>query len=145
MPSKTKILNQMRPAMVIILDEFEPKRRILIKYRVLRTAKATILYLICSQIPPYKIYKASAGNPFYCLRVILTSNRVKFIELGISPIVTKLIIMQLLAGAKLIDVDYNVNEDKQLYIQLLLRKSLNMGNLIFIIIRLVFSAIYDYD
>lgn len=36
-------------------------------------------------------------------------------ELGISPMVTASMIMQLLAGAKLIEVDQNVKEDKQLY------------------------------
>jgi preprotein translocase subunit SecY len=36
-------------------------------------------------------------------------------ELGISPIVTSGLIMQLLAGAKLIDVDQNIKEDRALF------------------------------
>lgn len=36
-------------------------------------------------------------------------------ELGISPIVTSGLIMQLLSGAKLIDVDQNVKEDRVLF------------------------------
>ena len=36
-------------------------------------------------------------------------------ELGISPIVTASMIMQLLAGAKIIKVDQNVREDKELF------------------------------
>jgi protein transport protein SEC61 subunit alpha len=36
-------------------------------------------------------------------------------ELGISPIVTSGMIMQLLAGAKLIDVDTKNKEDKALF------------------------------
>ena len=36
-------------------------------------------------------------------------------ELGISPIVTASMIMQLLSGAKLINVDQNVREEKELY------------------------------
>lgn len=36
-------------------------------------------------------------------------------ELGISPLVTSSMIMQLLAGAKLIKVDQNVREDKELF------------------------------
>ena len=36
-------------------------------------------------------------------------------ELGIGPIVTAGMVMQLLAGAKIIDVDQNVKEDRILY------------------------------
>lgn len=36
-------------------------------------------------------------------------------ELGISPIVTSGMIMQLLAGAKLIDVNKNLKEDRELF------------------------------
>ncbi|CAD8086850.1 unnamed protein product [Paramecium sonneborni] len=163
MTNKTKILNYMRPAMAIIPDVAEPERRILFKYRALWTAIATLLYLICSQIPLYGIYKSSAGDPFYWMRVILASNRGTLMELGISPMVTASMIMQLLAGAKLIDVDQNVKEDKQLYsgAQKLLGiliafgeafayvwsgmygdlDKLGAGNAILIIIQLVFSAI----
>jgi protein transport protein SEC61 subunit alpha len=36
-------------------------------------------------------------------------------ELGISPIVTSGMIMQLLAGASLIDVDFSLKEDRGLF------------------------------
>lgn len=36
-------------------------------------------------------------------------------ELGISPIVTSGMIMQLLAGSKLIEVDKKLKEDKELF------------------------------
>ena len=36
-------------------------------------------------------------------------------ELGISPIVTSGMIMQLLAGANLIDVDFSLKEDRGLF------------------------------
>ena len=36
-------------------------------------------------------------------------------ELGISPIVTSGMIMQLLAGANLIDVDFSLKEDQGLF------------------------------
>ncbi|CAM6000247.1 unnamed protein product [Sphagnum balticum] len=49
------------------------------------------------------------------MRAILASNRGTLMELGISPIVTASMIMQLLNGAKLIKVDQNVKEEKELY------------------------------
>lgn len=49
------------------------------------------------------------------MRVILASNRGTLMELGISPIVTSGMIMQLLAGSKLIDVDKKLKEDRDLF------------------------------
>jgi protein transport protein SEC61 subunit alpha len=45
----------------------------------------------------------------------MASNRGTLMELGISPIVTSSMILQVLAGAKLIDVDMSVESDKKLY------------------------------
>jgi protein transport protein SEC61 subunit alpha len=49
------------------------------------------------------------------MRVILASNRGTLMELGISPIVTSGLVMQLLAGSRIIEVDYNVKEDRALF------------------------------
>merc|ERR550514_2023438 len=49
------------------------------------------------------------------MRVILASNRGTLMELGISPIVTSGLVMQLLAGSKIIDVDHSVREDRALF------------------------------
>lgn len=47
---------------------------------------------------------SDSADPFYWIRVILASNRGTLMELGISPIVTSGLIMQLLSGAKIIEV-----------------------------------------
>jgi protein transport protein SEC61 subunit alpha len=49
------------------------------------------------------------------MRVILASNRGTLMELGISPIITSGMVMQLLAGAKIIEVNQNLKEDKALF------------------------------
>ena len=49
------------------------------------------------------------------MRVILASNRGTLMELGISPIVTSGLVMQLLAGSKIIDVDQGLKEDRILF------------------------------
>ena len=48
------------------------------------------------------------------MRVILASNRGTVMELGITPIVTSGLVMQLLAGSKIIEVDNSVREDRAL-------------------------------
>lgn len=47
---------------------------------------------------------SDSADPFYWIRVILASNRGTLMELGISPIVTSGLIMQLLTGVKIIEV-----------------------------------------
>src|SRR5215204_5922734 len=49
------------------------------------------------------------------MRMILASNRGTLMELGITPIVTSGMIMQLLAGANLIEVDFSLKEDRALF------------------------------
>jgi protein transport protein SEC61 subunit alpha len=73
------------------------------------------LFLVCCQIPLYGIKSNNAADPFYWVRVVLASNRGTLMELGISPIVTSGLVMQLLAGSKIIQVDQSVKEDRALF------------------------------
>lgn len=58
---------------------------------------------------------SDSSDPLYWMRVILASNRGTLMELGITPIVTSGMIMQLLAGANLIEVDFSLKEDRALF------------------------------
>jgi protein transport protein SEC61 subunit alpha len=66
-------------------------------------------------VPLYGIMSSDSADPLYWMRVILASNRGTLMELGITPIVTSGMIMQLLAGANLIDVDFSLKEDRALF------------------------------
>lgn len=79
------------------------------------TAIVLAIFLVSSQIPLYGIMSSDSSDPLYWMRVILASNRGTLMELGISPIVTSGMIMQLLAGANLIEVDFNLKEDRALF------------------------------
>jgi protein transport protein SEC61 subunit alpha len=58
---------------------------------------------------------SDTSDPMYWMRVIMASNRGTLMELGITPIVTSGMIMQLLAGANIIEVDYSLKEDRALF------------------------------
>ena len=73
------------------------------------------IFLVCSQIPLFGIRSGAEGDPFYWSRVVMASNRGTLMELGISPIVTSGLIMQLLAGSKILDVDQSNKEEKALF------------------------------
>lgn len=79
------------------------------------TAIVLFIYLVCCQVPLYGIQTNKSSDPFYWMRVILASNKGTLMELGISPIVTAGLVMQLLAGSKIIDVDQGTKEDKALF------------------------------
>jgi protein transport protein SEC61 subunit alpha len=49
------------------------------------------------------------------MRVILASNRGTLMELGISPIITSGMVMQLLAGSRIIEVNQSLKEDRALF------------------------------
>lgn len=79
------------------------------------TAVALLIFLVCSQIPLYGILKMSDEDPLFWSRMILASNRGSLMELGVSPIINAGMIMQLLAGIKILEINQNNPEDKELY------------------------------
>ena len=66
-------------------------------------------------MPIYGIERAVSSDPFYWMRVILASNRGSLMELGISPIATAGLVMQLLAGSRIIEMNYSSKEDRALF------------------------------
>ncbi|KAG8516969.1 Protein transport protein Sec61 subunit alpha isoform 1 [Galemys pyrenaicus] len=103
-PIKVKFLEVIKPFCVILPEIQKPERKIQFKEKVLWTAITLFIFLVCCQIPLFGIMSSDSADPFYWIRVILASNRGTLMELGISPIVTSGLIMQLLAGAKIIEV-----------------------------------------
>jgi protein transport protein SEC61 subunit alpha len=93
-----RFLTLVRPFMCVLPEVKSPDRTRPFKERVLWTAITLFIFLVCCQIPLYGIKTNSSSDPFYWMRVILASNRGTLMELGISPIVTSGLVMQLLAG-----------------------------------------------
>jgi len=99
-----KFLEFVKPFCAVIPEVEKPQRRIQFREKMLWTAITLFIFLVCCQIPLFGIMSSESADPFYWMRVIMASNRGTLMELGISPIVTSGLIMQLLAGAKIIDV-----------------------------------------
>merc|ERR1719371_164747 len=110
-----RFLHLMRPVMCILPEVSPPDRRVPLKEKVQWTAVSLFVYLVCCQIPIYGIATSKSSDPFYWMRVIMASNRGTLMELGISPIITSGMVMQLLAGSKIIDVDASLKEDRALF------------------------------
>jgi len=112
----SKVLHALKPYMSFLPEiEAPSKGKVQFKEKLLWTGVVLIIFLVCSQVPLFGIMSSDSADPFYWMRVILASNRGTLMELGISPIVTSGMIMQLLAGTKIIDVDQGLPEEKSLF------------------------------
>jgi len=105
----------MKPIMCILPEVAAPDRKIPFREKALWTVVTLFIFLVCCQIPIYGVSNSKSSDPFYWMRVILASNRGTLMELGISPIVTSSLVMQLLAGSRIIEVDQSLKEDRALF------------------------------
>lgn len=92
----------------------QPERRVGLNEKLFWTGLALALYLVMAEIPLYGIGKGTE-DPMYYLRVIFASNRGTLMELGIGPIVTAGLILQLLAGSGIIGCDLSNPQDRSLF------------------------------
>ena len=113
--SNFRFIDLVNPVRGYIPEVEAPLKKQAFREKLLWTAITLFIYLTCCQIPLYGTIRQEGSDPLYWLRVILASNKGTLMELGISPIITSSMIMQLLAGAKLIDVDMSSTEDRNLF------------------------------
>src|SRR3989441_1292431 len=74
-----------------------------------------ILYFVMTNVFLYGLDRSKTLDFFASLRAILAGAQGSLMHLGIGPIVTGSIIMQLFAGAKIINLDLKDDEDKSVY------------------------------
>ncbi|OWM88578.1 hypothetical protein CDL15_Pgr002345 [Punica granatum] len=114
MGSGFRVLHLVRPFLSFLPEVQNADRKVPFREKVIYTVISLFIFLVCSQLPLYGIHSTTGADPFYWMRVILASNRGTVMELGITPIVTSGLVMQLLVGSKIIEVDNNVREDRAL-------------------------------
>lgn len=110
-----KFLRFFSPFVRVMPEIKQPQREVAFKEKFIWTALVLIIYLIMSNIPLYGVQLEESTDYFYWLRVILASRRGMLTELGIGPIVTSGLIMQLLLGSKIIDVDMADPYDRAMF------------------------------
>ena len=110
-----RFLKFFSPFVRIMPELKQPQREVSFKEKFLWTAVVLIVYLIMSNIPLYGVNLAETTDYYYWLRVILASQRGTLTELGIGPIVTAGLIMQLLLGSKIINVNMADPYDRAMF------------------------------
>ncbi len=138
-----RFLNFFRPIGLVMPEVKAPTRRVSFNERLIWTGLVLVVYLIMTEIPLYGAVPTGVSDPFYYLRVIFASNRGSLMELGIQPIVTAGMIIQLLGGSGLIQVDQSNPEDRALMSGVTKFFSLIMTS--FIAIAYLLSGAYGTD
>ncbi|MQM05485.1 hypothetical protein Taro_038294 [Colocasia esculenta] len=109
-----RVLHLVRPFLAFLPEVQSADRKVPFREKVIYTVISLFIFLVCSQLPLYGIHSTTGADPFYWMRVIMASSRGTVMELGITPIVTSGLVMQLLVGSKIIEVDNSVREDRAL-------------------------------
>jgi len=109
-----RFLNLFKPIARIIPEIKAPERRVRFNEKLFWTALALIIYFVMSEIPLFGISPQPLGE-LAALRIIFASNRGSLMELGIGPIVTAGLILQLLVGSAMIGCDMSNPEDRSLF------------------------------
>ena len=88
-----------------------PAKKQTLKKRLIWTFGILILFLFLASIPLYGISVAQSDY-FQALELLLGAKIGKLLTLGIGPIVTTSIVLQLLKGSGIINIDLNSEEGK---------------------------------
>lgn len=109
-----RFLSLFKPVSRFMPEVSSPERKVGFNEKLFWTGLALVLYLVMTEVPLYGI-ATTGGDPFLYLRVIFASHRGSLMELGIGPIVTAGLILQLLAGSGMIECDMNDQDDRALF------------------------------
>ncbi len=108
-------LKLFQPFLGFTLNIKKPEKAPSFRYKAIITFVALVLYLAMISTPLFGVNTSDQADPFEALRVILASQRGTLGELGIGPIVTAGMIMQLLVGSQIISVDFSDPEERAAY------------------------------
>jgi len=109
-----RFLSLFRPLARVLPEIKVPERKVGFNEKIFWTALVLIVYLVMTEIPLYGI-TSDVQEQFGALRVIFASNRGTLMELGIGPIVTAGLILQLLVGSSIIQADMSDSQDRGLF------------------------------
>lgn len=106
----------MRPLAPFLPTIERPAKDLRLKDRCVYVMGVLVFYLIASKVPLYGPRLSSETNdPLGVYRVMLASNRGTLMELGISPVVSASMILQVISGMKLVTVNRNDPQERAMY------------------------------
>lgn len=104
----------LQPIFGLLPQVRSPSYRVPFKEKLKWTGIILVLYFILTQVPLFGL-SPTAVDQFSSLRAVLAGSFGSIITLGIGPIVTASIVLQLLVGGKIINLDLSQHEDKAFF------------------------------
>jgi protein transport protein SEC61 subunit alpha len=104
-----------KAASVYVPQVPKPKKKLSLTEKFVWTGIALFAYLIMGQIPLYGVTDDPKFDFLAFARVIFAAQQGTLMELGIGPIVTAGLLMQLLKGSDLIKLDFKNPDDRSLF------------------------------
>lgn len=95
----------------------KPPRRPDLKYRLLFTLAALVVYSAMASVTVYPLTAGAGPQLPALMQVVFAATTGTLAQLGIGPIVTAGLIIQVLVGGKLIELDLSNPEDRKLFTQ----------------------------
>jgi preprotein translocase SecY subunit len=108
-----RFLSMFGPLSRFLPEVNSPTRKVGFNEKLFWTAMALIIYMVMSEISLFNV--GGGGLQLESLRIIFASNRGSLTELGIGPIVTGGLILQLLIGSSIVRADLSNPEDRSLF------------------------------
>jgi len=93
----------------------KPEKKPTLNERFVWTAIALVAYLVMATTPLYGFSGVSQNDQLAFLRVVFASTQGTLMELGIGPIVTSGLILQLLVGSDIIKLDMSDSADRAIF------------------------------
>ena len=109
-----RFLSLFKPVARVLPEIKVPERRVRFNEKLFWTALVLIIFLVMTEVPLFGITEQDIGE-LAALRIIFASSRGSLMELGIGPIVTAGLILQLLVGSQMIQADMSNSEDRGLF------------------------------
>ncbi len=108
------ILDYLKPLFSILPEVKTPIHRQDFREKLKWTGIVLVLYFFLTQVPLYGL-SPLAVDQFAQMRAVMAGSFGSILTLGIGPIVTSSIVLQLLVGAKILKLDLSRHEDKALF------------------------------
>lgn len=112
---KQSLLYKIKPLTDRMPAVRRPEGHVHFRTKIMWVIVILLLYFAMTNIWLYGLDRTNVIDFFSSLRAILAGQQGSLMHLGIGPIVTGSIIMQLFAGAKIIKLDLSKDEDKAVY------------------------------
>ena len=117
-----EVLHALLPEVVSYSSKDSPSSSSISRYnnresyvrRVIFSFLCVLVYLILSSVPVFGAFEHQSGyDPFYAQRLILSANRGSLLELGLGPIISAGMFLQVLVSAGLIQLDQEKRSHKE--------------------------------